>query len=776
VPSVAANVCSRSLTAVYSSKLHGHGGDPQNEAPPDDFAHSDNHNTNNFVYNPDYLPVTGRHGLEQFLEHHRARKAYDLDRNLPSDSFVRDSGGSGSEAACDQQSPANSTTNAVMGSPSNFDSRSIPTSATAQNSPISLLGSTIFSDSPLPTLLFLNNALHSYQPAFGSYPQGLGIQGLSYETSYHSPYDSSASFKSYMQDTTSYAMSEHEGNDQDLVYLANTQYAERAETESMHPATYPDLIYNSLSNVSFNSRYKTSILNQPDLGKSPCATTNVLVTPQLSNFDHGNYTPRAINTPTSSVNSDYSPSTTEASPSTRYYMSVPPQKFAAFGKPAQPLTALQMFDEATHQPTMDLVKVTLPFTENKEVNSMDYRDASWQGRSDEYKGYTPYVDFADFLPVSDMLRDMRSDPEEYMPDTATIFTSMHEVEEWRNNEWKKSTRTQEDQDEEELPQSQEEKAAIVKLLFKAMKTTVDGKSNPTVMVHFKAQSHSNAHVEAICWQLLEETIRRSRGGPLNYVYEPEKPTKSAENRDLSFAQRIDALIATLVTEKSVCVNLLRGPKVLDVVDYPSYIKKRTGGNRLLNKKKAEVARLGKIMMQEREREREGGSDRKANTASRPIAKRGKRSNEHLDAEADDINSIHASPPKRRSPEKNPFLTPARQFAAINEASYEANDYPAQVTTSSTAMASANSSPPTSATSTIRGLMSNYTLEGQSVQRGNRSVEFQQYPQYSFRSPLGHPIDTSALPPHRYTPGYEQQQFSYFSAADGACDTEDEAVF
>jgi hypothetical protein len=50
-----------------------------------------------------------------------------------------------------------------------------------------------------------------------------------------------------------------------------------------------------------------------------------------------------------------------------------------------------------------------------------------------------------------MLRDMRSDPYEHVLDNAIIFTSMHEVEEWRKNEWKKSPRTQEEQDEQELP-------------------------------------------------------------------------------------------------------------------------------------------------------------------------------------------------------------------------------------------------------------------------------------------------------------------------------------
>lgn len=652
-----------------------------------------------------------------------------------------------------------------MGSPATADPHNIPTSATdsARNSPLSLPDSTIINDSSLPSFLFLN----SYQPAFGPYSQGLGIQGLSYETSYHSTYDSSASGMTYMQDSASYAMAEHEVAGKDHGHLADTKYAQTAGIEFTHPATYPEPKYNSLGSVAFKSRYNTSIFNHPNFEECPRATKNALLTPELSNVEYNNYTPRTINTPTSSVNSDYSPSTTGAYPSTRYYKSVPPQKFAAFGKPAKLLTALQMVDEATHQPTMDLVKVILPFNEDKEVNSMDYRDASWQGRSDEYKGYTPYVEFADFLPVLDLLRDMRSDTKEHMPDTATIFTGIQEVEQWRQNEWRKSPRTQDDQNEEELPQSQEEKAAIVKLLFKAFKTTVDGQSNPRVMAPFDAQIHPNAHVEAMCWQLLEETIRRSRGGPLTYVYEPGKATKSAGNRDLSFAQRIDALIAALVTEKSICTSLISAPKVVDFVDYPSYLKARTGGNRILNKRKAAVARLGKIMMLEREREAGGGSGRKAKTAARTPTKRGKRSSEHLDADIDDSDSTRSSPPKRRSPEKNPFITPARQFAAINELSYEADNYPAQVTP----MASANNSPPASATSSIRGFMSKYNIDSLSTQRGNRSNDFQQYAQYPSRSPPAHPIDTSALPPHRFTAGYEHH-FSNLAAADGACDTED----
>lgn len=317
-------------------------------------------------------------------------------------------------------------------------------------------------------------------------------------------------------------------------------------------------------------------------------------------------------------------------------------------------------------------------------------------------------------------------------------------------ERKKACRNQEAQDDEEIPRTADEKAAIVKLLFKAFKSTVEGQSNPQVQRPFEHQVHSNAHVEAVCWQLLEAAIQRSEGGPLGYAYEPEKGTKSALDRSSSFAQRIDDLIHALMWEKSVCINLLKAPKVIDAVDSPSYLGKRTANNRLLNGKKAEIAKLGKKKLEELEEEHADDFPRKISAATRPSSKRGKRSKNHLDD--DDSESREESPPKRHSPDRTAYTTPAQRFAAFNSF----DGYPSQVTPSSSQMASNNSTPPQrfaspslSTTGSIRADMSGYSLNGLSQPNFTRSIPQSPLRQSASLSGVG----TQHLPPHRYSAEY-----------------------
>ena len=423
-----------------------------------------------------------------------------------------------------------------------------------------------------------------------------------------------------------------------------------------------------------------------------------------------------------------------------------------FKKQAQLWTPEQLVDESTHQPTMDLQVITLQHENSKldrlKVMSMDYRDRSWQGRDDDHKGWTPYLDYADFPDILKMLQDMRSDPVGQMPDNATIFTSLEKVNEWREKQKLSASRDgQEPQNENELPRTPEEKAAIVKLLFKAFKCTIEAQSNSDVLKPFNNHTHSNAHVEAVCWQLLESAIERSKGGPLCHAYEPGKPAKSASDRNLGFAQRINHLINALMWEKSVCINLLRAPKIYDAVDYPSWLSKRTSNNRNLNNKKAEIAKLGKKKLEELETEDAEDIPRKLKATSRQPIKRAKRSREQF---GEDSESIETSPSKRQSTLQSAYTTPVRRFATLN-AGYtdqmtHSSPSPAPAVPHYNTPASQLGSPGPSITSSVRGDIAGYNLNGLSQPNFQRSIP---------QSPLRHTasLSTSSLPSHGFNREY-----------------------
>lgn len=84
-----------------------------------------------------------------------------------------------------------------------------------------------------------------------------------------------------------------------------------------------------------------------------------------------------------------------------------------------------------------------------------------------------------------------SDLSEYMPDNGTIFKSLQQVVEWRVNERNKSCRNQDPQGDEELPRTDGEKAAIVRTLFKAFKSTINGKSSDLVRHRLMAVTASS---------------------------------------------------------------------------------------------------------------------------------------------------------------------------------------------------------------------------------------------------------------------------------------------
>lgn len=95
----------------------------------------------------------------------------------------------------------------------------------------------------------------------------------------------------------------------------------------------------------------------------------------------------------------------------------------------------------------------------------------------------------------------RSDSSECVPENATIFKSVQQVVEWRENERNRSCRYQ---DDEKLPRTDGEKAATGRALFKAFKSTTNGQPSDLVMKHFMAQAHGSG-----CIILFSELYRLS---------------------------------------------------------------------------------------------------------------------------------------------------------------------------------------------------------------------------------------------------------------------------
>ena len=694
-----------------------------------------------------------------------------------SPSSVEASTGCSSEAAWHRQSPAdNCTPSAVMASPSTEHVPPQNANLHAQNSLTDSPNSINF-DTSSHAQNFSNYSHHTIDPAYQAACQLAAYQGASHPDQYlqyrassqpdqrlqglgiHG-YDLRLPGMAARHEHTYQLISERGYADQDTPDMP-TQYAQIHESE---PARQGATGFEDLHHVEDDGFVtedgNVTSTTYPSPEQYAQSNSNVPSTPELSKVDHNNFTPVSANTPCStntprststpaySRNSDNSPE--NSSTVQHHNFNIPKSaslpQLKMFKKPAQHLTHLQMVDESSHQPTMGLAEVFQP--DGSMLKSLDYRDQSWQGRKDEYKGWTPYLDYADFPHVRKMLQDMRSDPLNQTPDNATIFTSLEQVNEWREEEKLKASRNnQVPENENELPRTPEEKAAIVKLLFKAFKTTVEAQSNADVLKPFNNHTHSNAHVEAVCWQLLEGAIERSKGGPLCYAYEPGKPVKSASDRNLSFAQRIDNLIQALMLEKSVGINLLRAPKVCDAVDYPSWLGKRTSNNRNLNNKKAEIAKLGKKKLEELTTEDTDDISRKLKATSRQPIKRAKRSREQID---EDSESIETSPSKRQSTLQSAYTTPVKRFATLNPGY---NDCPTQVSPSPAPAvphyntpASQLGSPGPSITSSVRGEIAGYNLNGISQPNFQRSIP---------QSPLRHTasLSTSSLPSHGFNRDY-----------------------
>ena len=123
--------------------------------------------------------------------------------------------------------------------------------------------------------------------------------------------------------------------------------------------------------------------------------------------------------------------------------------------------------------------------------------------------------------------------------------------------------------------------------------------------------HALAHpkaVEALCWDLLEETIRRCEGKPLCAVYAPPK----FQRKEAAFADRIKGVIKALKVSKNLCKHLFEPPFASRVIDDPWNEIRKVQTNDINNKRKQEVMKRAMQLQQSAEAD---GSTTGARSAS-----------------------------------------------------------------------------------------------------------------------------------------------------------------
>ncbi|KAL9625161.1 MAG: hypothetical protein Q9160_000562 [Pyrenula sp. 1 TL-2023] len=200
-------------------------------------------------------------------------------------------------------------------------------------------------------------------------------------------------------------------------------------------------------------------------------------------------------------------------------------------------------------------------------------------------GDHPYLNETEFLSAAQCLA-----PTENRADTATAFATYDDAIDWRERDG----RVPQEHDKT-LPVTIEQKQALVKVLFKAFKSIGHATDNAQMIQPFRQMKHENAHVEVICWEVLDACIHRCKYGSLVALYDPSKG-KSTTDR-LSFAERFDFIVAALSTQKTICKHIFDAPYMYGFVDEPARSKSRVESNRVLNDRKGKTMRAGKAAIE-----------------------------------------------------------------------------------------------------------------------------------------------------------------------------------
>ncbi|EXJ92335.1 hypothetical protein A1O3_00885 [Capronia epimyces CBS 606.96] len=152
-----------------------------------------------------------------------------------------------------------------------------------------------------------------------------------------------------------------------------------------------------------------------------------------------------------------------------------------------------------------------------------------------------------------------------------------------------------------IPRTPAQKRAHVRVLFKAFKSVPQNSEEGAKMKEkFIKEDHNNHLVEVMCWELLEDCIRRA--GTTENLVEAWEPGKArGKNEHWTFAERFDHLAQAMATSKSICKHLFDVPFRVKLVDDPLRSSKRVASNRLLNQKKAESLKRGRQAEKEDEK-------------------------------------------------------------------------------------------------------------------------------------------------------------------------------
>lgn len=201
-------------------------------------------------------------------------------------------------------------------------------------------------------------------------------------------------------------------------------------------------------------------------------------------------------------------------------------------------------------------------------------------------GITPFLHVDSLPKAQEVLKQF-----DLVSDMETIFDNLEDASAWRAG--LRDTDASADSDQT-IPRSPEAKKALVKVLFKAFKSTEKAKDNANMVKAFEQQKHNNAHVEVVCWEVLMKLIDRVEKGPGLVEYDAERVR---ENHHLkTFADRFDAVVESFLNQKTICKHLLDAPFMVRLLDDPISSQSRVESNRKLNKRKGDYMSQGKKVL------------------------------------------------------------------------------------------------------------------------------------------------------------------------------------
>ncbi|PLN83909.1 hypothetical protein BDW42DRAFT_199930 [Aspergillus taichungensis] len=145
-----------------------------------------------------------------------------------------------------------------------------------------------------------------------------------------------------------------------------------------------------------------------------------------------------------------------------------------------------------------------------------------------------------------------------------------------------------------IPTTDEQKRAIVKALFNAMKSLVYAEDNPAMKRPFVQGKYTDARLEAACWTLLDLTLLRHRQGPLLGAFSDKCRGGDAVP---NFGQRIQLIMTALEVNKTIVKHVLDPNYTATLVDDPVGSMKRIVSNKQLNRRKGEYMVAGKELLQ-----------------------------------------------------------------------------------------------------------------------------------------------------------------------------------